>query len=97
MQVLDNQTLLDIAIQTTGTPLSALLIAKANNLNPSNSLVEGSCILIPLKLIKDQDIYQYYNNNEIIPATALTQTNIDAIIGCEGIGCWAIGIDFKVS
>ena len=95
--ILHNQSLLDIATQTTGSPLNALLIAQINGLNPSENLVFGSNILIPDELLKDEDIFRYYQKNTILPATALTQSNIDKITGCKGIGCWAIGIDFKVS
>ncbi|WP_233860987.1 hypothetical protein [Tenacibaculum piscium] len=96
-QVYEGQSLLDIAIQFTGTPTNALFIAKHNLLNPSDSLMSGIEIEIPDTLKINNEILKYIIRNNIKPATALTQTNMDAITGCEGIGCWAIGIDFKVS
>lgn len=95
--VLNNQSLFDIATQVTGNSLNALVIAQANELNPSDDLVAGDEVEIPKGLVNDEDILRYYQANEILPATALTQTDIDEIQGCEGIGCWAIEIDFVVS
>jgi len=95
--ILNNQSLFDIAVQTTGNAVNALEIAKANSLTPSDELVAGAELEIPSNLISDEDIFHYYKANGILPASALTTNNINDLVGCEGIGCWAIGIDFKVS
>nr|BFF39080.1 hypothetical protein BACY1_08850 [Tenacibaculum mesophilum] len=95
--VLNNQSLFDLAMQLTGDAMNALEMAKDNGLNPSENLVPGVDLKVSEGLVKDEGILQYYKNNAIRPATGLTQSNIDDIIGCEGIGCWAIEIDFKVS
>lgn len=95
--VLNKQSFLDIAILTTGLAVNASLIARANNKAPSEVIETGDKIIIPENVIYNKDHLNYYQAKKILPATALTQTNIDVITGCEGIGCWAIGIDFKVS
>ncbi len=96
-QVYQHQSILDVAIQLTGTIDNALWIAKENELNPSDDLTAGMVLIIPYGLVNDIEILKYYILNKILPATALTQGDIDIIIGCEGIECWAIEIDFKVS
>ncbi|MEQ3500592.1 hypothetical protein ABMY20_12615 [Tenacibaculum sp. SSH1-16] len=95
--VLNNQSLFDLAVQLTGDAINALELARDNGLTPSDNLVPGVELKVPEELVKDEGILQYYKNNAIRPATGLTKSNIDDIVGCEGIGCWAIGIDFKVS
>ncbi len=95
--VLDNQCYQDLAIQLTGTVGNALLIARANNEAPSQDIIAGADIIVPEGLINDQDILRYYQANSILPATDLNQDAIDKVIGCEGIGCWRIGLDFIIS
>ena len=41
--VLNNQSLLDVALQTTGKPENYLQIAKENNLVPSELIAPGNC------------------------------------------------------
>ena len=95
--ILNNQSLFDLSIQLTGTALNALEIAKANNIVPSVNLIAGEELIVPNTLVNEDDILRYYQANTLLPASALTQQDQDTITGCEGIGCWAIGIDFKVS
>lgn len=96
VQVYKNQTLLDIAIQITGNPTNAIWIAQQNELIPSDEVVAGSVLEIPNNLINDEDIKRYYKANNILPATGLTDRQKNEIEGCEGISCWAIGVDFIV-
>ncbi|CAA0228389.1 conserved hypothetical protein [Tenacibaculum maritimum] len=95
--IISNQTLLDIAIQETGTPFSALKIAQENGLNPTEPLRPGQKIILPEELQKSKEIAGYYSVKNILPATGLTQSNIDVIEGCQGIECWSIELDFEVS
>ena len=93
-----NQSLFDIANKATGNPLNALLIAAVNEgINPSDDLEVGTEILIPDGLEYDDDLKDYYTRNNYIPATGLTAAQAEEVQGCEGIGCWAIDIDFIVS
>lgn len=95
--VLHNQGYQDLSIQLTGKVANTLLIARANNVDPSEDIIVGEKVIIPAGLINDEDIKRYYQTNEILPATALNKEAIDGIIGCEGIGCWRIGVDFVIS
>lgn len=97
IKVLNNQSLLDIAIQVTGTANNAVTIARTNNIPTSQQLKESEIITVPDDLVKDEVIQAYYKKYSIHPATALTTDELNAIKGCEGIGCWAIDINFKVS
>lgn len=96
-QVYQYQSFLDLAIQLTGTVENSFWIAQVNKMNPSDELSPGVEIEIPEELITNREILKYFTINKITPATALTEQDQDTITGCEGIGCWAIGINFKVS
>lgn len=94
--VLSRQSFFDLALIFSGNRDNAFLIAKENQMNPSNELEPGSEILIPEGIIQNRESLEYYDFKKVLPATALTQGDKDLIIGCEGIGCWAIDVDFKV-
>ncbi len=96
--VLHNQSLLDIAIQWTGSVANVFLIAQANGLAVSDELVAGSELTIPDTVVLDTDIKTYYTSRAIQPATAIT-TIIDDNTEpkLEGIGYWIIGDDNIVS
>lgn len=95
--VLNKQTFFDISLITTGVSDNALKIAEFNSLNPSDGIPPGTSIEIPEGLTIDEQVKAYYQTYKLRPATDITQETIDLIIGCSGIGCWAIGVDFKVS
>lgn len=88
-KVLSAQSLLDIAIQTTGAPQSALTLAIANNISITEALQAG-CELTAVD-VQDKQTHDYYTARALTPATDTP--------GDEkgGIGYMAIGIDFIVS
>lgn len=94
---LNNQNYQDLSIQLTGRVDNALLIAKENGVAPSEKITAGTTIYVPEDLVNDEDIFRYYDSNEILPATGLSQINIDEVEGCQGVGCWRIGVDFVIS
>ena len=96
--VLHNQSLLDFAIQHTGSVANVFLIAQANVLSVSDDLEPGTILIIPDTVVLDTDIKTYYTSRAIQPATALT-TIIDDNTepSPEGIGYWIIGDDNIVS
>lgn len=96
--VLHNQSLLDIAIQHTGSVANVFLIAQANGLAVSDEITPGTDLIIPDTVVLDTDIKTYYTSRAIQPATALT-TIIDDNTepSLEGIGYWIIGDDNIVS
>ncbi|MBO4233910.1 hypothetical protein FO675_06280 [Riemerella anatipestifer] len=92
VEVLKRQSLLDICLQHTGKATNAFAIAFANGKSITDDLEAGSEIKITTE-DQNKDILNYYTAKGIQPATAITEV----VEKCSGIGCWAIGIDFKVS
>ncbi|MDY3343780.1 hypothetical protein PG326_00730 [Riemerella anatipestifer] len=90
--VLHNQSFLDLALQHTGKATNAFAIALANGKSITDDLEAGSEIKITTE-DQNKDILNYYTAKGIQPATAIT----DVVEKCEGIGCWAIRVDFIVS
>ncbi|SHK69886.1 hypothetical protein [Epilithonimonas mollis] len=97
--VLHNQSILDFAIQHTGSVANAFEIAKANGLAISDNLVPGMELIIPGTSENDTDILNYYTSKVIQPATAITNLIGDGSPEpqLEGIGYWIIGDDNIVS
>ena len=81
--VLDNQTLLDIAVQTTGKAENFLKIAMANNLVPTAPIAPGSILVIPDNVEVDEDIVRYYKANNVLPATGLNEELAIPELTCE--------------
>lgn len=77
--VLNNQSLLDIAIQHTGSVANAFVIAVANGMAVSDRLRAGSILVIPGVVKNDIDILNYYTSKKIMPATALTRNDSDLV------------------
>lgn len=65
-----NQSLFDIAIQETGAPEAAFLLALDNDIEITETLKPGSLLLYSGEIISP-DIYNYYRTRNIKPATAL--------------------------
>lgn len=79
--VLNNQSLLDIAIQTTGKAENFLKIAIANNLVPTDAIAPGTILTIPEDIEKDEAIINYYKANSIVPATAINEFEAEEFFG----------------
>lgn len=96
--VLHNQSLLDFAIQHTGSAQNAFAIAMANGLSVSDEISAGSALIIPDSVVLDVDIRNYYTSKAIQPATAITNLISDnPEPQLQGIGYWIIGDDNIVS
>ncbi|HAO08212.1 MAG TPA: hypothetical protein DCQ50_14780 [Chryseobacterium sp.] len=93
--VLHNQSVLDIAIQHTGSVLNAFSIAAANNMAVSDTLIAGSALLIPETVTNDADIYRLFKDNNLRPATSISDTSV--IPSGKGLGWMQIKNNFKVS
>lgn len=93
--VLHNQSLLDIAIQHTGSVFNAFEIAVANKISITDDLTPGMLLMIPEGIKKNNDILNYYTSKKIQPATAIYVNPEDPIL--EGVGFWRIEKDFKIS
>lgn len=81
--VLNNQSLLDIAIQTTGKAENLLKIAMENNLVPTETIAPGTVLLIPDTVENDENIVRYYKANNVIPATGLSEELSVIELTCE--------------
>lgn len=95
VKVLHNQSLLDLAIQHTGSVANAFAIAVANNISVTSFLIAGTELLIPENVLKDEDILNFYNSKQIKPATGTVKTPLPIERG--GIGYMQIRSTFKVS
>ena len=69
MKVLENQTLLDIAIQALGAAEAAFDIALLNNLSITDTMIPGTELAMPA--IVNTDIAAYYAAKGLRPATGL--------------------------
>ncbi|WP_234111688.1 hypothetical protein [Chryseobacterium sp. R2A-55] len=97
VEVLERQSILDIAVQHTGDVSNAFLIAKENSLAVSDYLVPGYELTIPNGLPFNRDILNYYNAKQINPATAITEINDEDPPQLGGIGYMQIGSNFIVN
>lgn len=86
------QTLLDIALQETGSAENALLIAIENNIPVTCKFNSGDTLKISA-LEKGSDVLEIYGEKKIIPATA-PSIQQESLGGIEYMG---IEIDFIVS
>ena len=77
IKVKDNQSLLDIAIQTAGSAEAAFALALVNDMAMSDDLTAGQ-ELATVDVV-DRDIYNYYTNKKLTPATAITATQQEEI------------------
>ena len=95
VNVLPLQSLLDITIQHTGAVENTFAVAVANGLSLTDDLPAGTEIKLPDSVNKDSDVLNYYTAKRLQPATAVIMLPEEERL--EGIGYWAISVDFKVS
>ena len=94
---LHNQSLLDLALQHTGTIESVFEFAEANSLNITDDVVAGNTLVLPAEAFTNKDILAYYAAKNLQPATAFTKEDEHVAKRLEGISIWAINLDFIVS
>lgn len=75
--VLHNQTLLDIAIQESGSADNWLEIAMLNNLTPTDLIIPGASIEIPTDITINTGIVNFLSTKGTKTATANTDTTIE--------------------
>lgn len=93
--VLNNQSLIDVAIQHTGMVENCFAIAVANDLSVSDLLTPGMIISIPENISNNTDVLNYYTAKKIHPATGISSDI--TIPTLKGIGYMQLGNSFKVS
>lgn len=95
--VLHNQSFLDLAIQHTGTAENAFALALANGLSITDDLAVGNWLMADSQeLNANKEILNYYQSKSIQPATAISGKQ-EGESQLEGIGYWAINLDFIIS
>lgn len=92
--VKSGQTLLDIAIQEKGSIEAIEEIAAQNGLSVTDEPIAGAELILPAG-VWNKLIENYCKNNDVSPATALTDDNLHDIWR-GGIGYMAVGEDFKI-
>lgn len=95
--VLHNQSLLDLALQHTGTIESIFELAEANTLNISDDVVAGKTLVLPAEAFTNKDILGYYTAKNLQPATAFSKEDEQVFEILEGISIWLINLDFVVT
>lgn len=93
--VLHHQSLLDLAIQHTGSVENAFLLALSNGKSLTDDLTAGEELSLE-NAQNNKDILSYYQSKKLQPATAFSQNRED-IIAVQGVGHWAIQGNFIVS
>jgi hypothetical protein len=93
VKVLSQQSLLDVAIQQAGTAEAAVLLALANGLSVTDELDAGQELTTVAAI--DRDIFNYYANNQLKPATAVVAAAAGGLD--EGVEFWYVEYDFVVS
>ena len=94
---LHNQSLLDLALQHTGTIESVFEFAEANSLNITDDVQAGTPLYLGEGLGVRNDILAYYTAKNLQPATAFSKEDEQVFERLEGISIWAINLDFVVS
>lgn len=93
--VLYNQSMLDIAIQESGSILSVVDICFKNKLSITDELFPGQKIAIAPSAFDQKDIQLYFKSKKQNIATGYQ--NKELINDPQGIGYFIIGINFKVA
>nr|DAN68513.1 MAG TPA: hypothetical protein [Caudoviricetes sp.] len=94
---LHNQSLLDLALQHTGTIESVFELAEANSLNITDDVQAGAPLYLGEGLGVRNEILNYYTAKNLQPATAFSREDEQVFERLEGISIWAINLDFVVS
>ncbi len=93
---IQNQTLLDLAIQECGSVAAAFELAVANGMSLTDDLTPGQNISIPETVENgDTQVLSYVQKNNVRPASADFESSAAQTL--QGIDYWIIGVDFKVS
>lgn len=94
---LHNQSLLDLALQHTGTIESVFEFAEANSINITDDVQAGKTLVLPAEVFSNKDILNYYTAKNLQPATAFSEEDEKVAKRLEGISIWVINLDFVVT
>ena len=94
--ITSGQSLIDVAIQHSGSFEAAFEIAMQNGISLTDDTTPGQTVQLADEP-DNADVAGYYAVNGLHPATGITQDQILEVIGQgEGIGVWGIEYDFIV-
>ena len=74
MIVIENQSLLDVAVQEEGSAFAAVDLAVKNGLSITDDISPGQKLLLPESIYRNGDIATFFRNRRQLVATS---TNID--------------------
>jgi hypothetical protein len=93
VNVIENQTIFDLAVEQTGSVLSIFEIALASGRSITDDLAPGEQVFIPDTRYYIKDIVEYFKGKNYKIATYGT---LDDYQSFEGIGFWIINLNFQV-
>ncbi len=92
VEVLEGQTLIDLAMQELGDASRLFELSELNAMLPSDDLVAGQIIQVPEPTEEKREIVKALKSRKPATKNEILEEQLK-----EGIGYWAIGINFKVS
>ena len=92
VEVLEGQTLIDLAMQELGDASRLFELSELNAMLPSDDLVAGQIIQVPEPTEEKREIVKALKYRKPATKNEILEEQLK-----EGIGYWAIGINFKVS
>jgi hypothetical protein len=95
IKVKTGQSLIDIALQTTGTVEAAIDIAAASGLSMTDEPEPGTTLNIPAagSVAAARQVTERYRTGGIFPATGIAAADLIE----DGIEFWSVEYDFTVS
>lgn len=96
MIVMVNQSLLDIAIQESGSVLAAFDWAVANGISITDDLLVGTSMILSTSIFTNDDIANYFKAKNQMVATALTLDQ-NILVAQTGIGTMTIESTFIIA
>ncbi|MEN5434084.1 hypothetical protein ABE545_10615 [Sphingobacterium faecium] len=93
INIIENQTLFDLAVEQTGSVLSIIEMAMASGKSITDDLIPQEQVIVPESRYIIKDIVDYFKGKNYKIATHGTLDNFDSF---GGIGYWILEVDFQV-
>lgn len=94
--VLENQSIIDIAVQEDGSALAAFEWAFLNGVSITEILTPGMELKAPVSSFRNKDVAEYFKGKKQNIATALSLEVREQLTPQVGIGTMIIGTTFIV-
>lgn len=89
------QSIFDVATQHAADISEVFNIALKNGYSITGDLTIGSKVEIPN--VVDMSMVKFFSDQSVVPATGLLLIKDDEEIDYNGIGDWAVGLDFIIT